>query len=62
MALQTALCFTGNAFATLSEKTISILRQVNQQLTPLADEEFENNRKLFRDDFGKRAKERTDAI
>ena len=43
-ALQTALCFTGNAFTTLSvEKRRSILQQLNQQLTPLADEGFENN-------------------
>ena len=62
-AIQTALCFTGNAFATLStEQRRSILRQLNQQLVPMAEEEFDNNGKLFGDDFGKRAKERTDAI
>lgn len=62
-AIQTALCFTGNTFATLSiERRRSILRQLNQQLTPMAEEEFDNNGKLFGDDFGKRAKERTDAI
>ena len=62
-ALQTSLCFTGNAFAALSvERRRSILRQLNQQLTPLADEEFKNTGKLFGDDFGKRAKERMDAI
>ena len=61
-ALHMALYFIGNAFATLSvERRCSILRQLNQQLTPLADEEFEND-ELFMDDFGKRAKERTDAI
>ena len=57
-ALQTALCFTGNAFATLSVERWSILQQPNLQLTPSADKEFENNGKLF----GKRAKERIDAI
>lgn len=62
-ALQTLLCFTGNAFAALSvERRRSILRQLNQQLTPLADEEFENTGKLFGDDFSKQAKDRTDAI
>ena len=62
-ALQTALCFTGNAFATLLvERRRSILQQLNQQLAPLVDEEFENNGKLFGDDFGKWAKEGTDAI
>ena len=62
-ALQTALCFTGNTFASLSvERRRSILWQLNQQLTPLAEEGFENDGKLFSNDFRKRAKERTDAI
>ena len=61
-AIQAALRFTGNAFATLSvERRRSILRQLSQQLAPVAEEDFDNNGKLFGEDFGKRAKERTDA-
>ena len=62
-ALQTDVSHAGNAFATLLvERRRSILWQLNQQLTPLVDEEFDNNGKPFGDDFGKCAKERTDAI
>ena len=62
-AIQAAPCFTGNTFATLSvERRRSILLQLNQQLAPMAEEEFDNNRKLFGDDFGKGAKEKANAI
>lgn len=62
-ALQAAICLTGNTFAALSvERRRCILRNLNQQLLPLAEEDFENDGKLFGDNFGKRAKEHSDAI
>ena len=62
-ALQAALCCIGNSSAHLSvERRQCILRQLNPKLVPLAEEEFENDGKLFGDDFGRRAKDRMDAI
>ena len=62
-AIQAAVCFMGNTFAALSvEWRRCILRQLNQQLLPLAEEDFENDGKLFGDNFGKKAKEHSDAI
>jgi hypothetical protein len=44
------------------ERRRCILRQLNPKLTSLAEEDFDNDGKLFGDNFGKRAKERMDAI
>ena len=62
-ALQAAICLSGNAFASLSvERRRYVLQQLNHQLVPLAEEEYELSGKLFGDDFGERAKARMDAI
>ena len=62
-ALQASICLIGNASVTLSvERRRCILRQLNPKLTSLAEEDFDNDGKLFGDNFGKRAKERMDAI
>ena len=51
-AIQTALCFTENAFATLSVEIRQSILQLNQQLVQMAEEEF-NSGKLIGDDYGK---------
>ena len=62
-ALRAAICLLGNAFAALLvERRRCILQQLNNQLVPLLEEECENKRKFFGNNFGQRAKDRMDAI
>ena len=62
-AVQAALCCVGNSFAHLSvERRKSILQHLNTQLLPMAEEECPNEGKLFGPDFGKKAKDRVDAM
>ena len=62
-AVQTELCCVGNAFAHLSvERRNWILQHLNKQLVPMVEEEFPADGILFGPKFGKKAKERVDAI
>ena len=62
-AVQTALCCVGNTFAHLSvERRKGILQHLNKQLVPMAEEDFPNDGTLFGPKFGKKAKDRVDAI
>ena len=61
--MKTALCCVGNAFAHLSvERRKWILQHLNKQLVPMVEEEFPADGTLFGPKFGKKAKERVDAI
>ena len=62
-AIQTALCCVGNAFAHLSvERRTCILQHLNKQLVHMSEEECPVDGTLFGPDFGKKAKDRVDAI
>ena len=62
-AIQTALCCVGNAYADLSvERRKWILQHLNKQLVPMAEDDLANDGTLFGPDFGKKAKERVDAL
>ena len=62
-AMQTALCCVDNTFAHLSvERRKWILQHLNEQLVPMAEEDFPSDGTLFGPKFGKKDKERVDAI